>query len=268
MTRSDDSRLSRRRVLRGLSGTVGVAGLATGTAAAGGSTDRTDECPEATVRPEMVHYDDSVHEVCADDAPETRALQEDVRASLESNFPTVGSLIDAGFVPYFDFFADGSWSHWLNPEFLGDDSVVDADRPESILVDHTYWRPIGVMFIATADGDRVDPPPSVYEDADGRACTPWHAHVGLAGRYAWWKYRKAYHGDPEVPCRTPWMMHMWKYEHGESLYAHGAPAERGGPPAEDPGFETDADPDEEALGPEHLPDALRDRAKDLWRRDR
>lgn len=258
----DEPRLSRRRLLQLSGGTVGLLGLGSTPAAADGS----DYCSETTIRPSTVHYDDSIHEVCADDHPKTQSLQADVRASLTEEYPTVGSLIDAGFLPYFDFFDDGSWSHWLNPAFVGDGSVLDPARPASILVDHTWWRPIGVMFIATANGVSLDPPPTVYAEGSGTdRCTPWHAHVGIPGRYAWWKYKQAYDRSlMQFPCRTPWMMHVWIYPHSESLYAHSAPSERGGPPAEDPGFDTDADPDEVELGPEHLPDAIRDEVADLW----
>ncbi|MGM0606204.1 MAG: hypothetical protein ACQETB_11120, partial [Halobacteriota archaeon] len=159
---------------------------------------------------------------------------------------------------------DGDWSHWINPEFISDGSIVDPERPESVLVDHTWWRPIGVMFIATKNGKRVDPPPSTYTDENDDACTPWHAHVGFPGRYSWWKYQKAYGHNATFPCRTPWMMHVWVYSHSESVYAHAAPEERGGPPAEPPGFETEADPDEEEFGPEHLADAIRGKVEHMW----
>lgn len=271
----DDPGISRRRLLRLSGGAVGVLGLGAGPVGADDSADsdsgHDESCPEPTLGPAMTHYDDSLREVCSDTHPKTKALQADVKESLERTYPTVGSLIDARYVPYFDFFAEGSWSHWLNPEFIGDDSAVDPDRPASILVDHTWWRPIGVMFVATAEGEPVDPPPTVYEtgdDEDGGdenedACRPWHSHTGLPGRYAWWKFRKAYGKSLAFPCRTPWMMHVWVYPDSD-IYAHAPPGERGGPPAEDPGFDTDADPDEEALRPEHLPDALVDEARELW----
>ncbi|WP_418280442.1 hypothetical protein [Halorubrum sp. DTA98] len=260
---SDEFGISRRRLLCGSGGALGLLGLGSTSVTAHGS-DRDDgddggggRCPKPTLEPGMVHYDDSMHAVCSDDHPATQALQADVRAAVEEQFPTVGALIDAGFVPYFDFFAEGNWSHWINPEFIRDDSVLDPERPESVLVDHTWWRPIGVMFVATDDGEPVDPPPSSYvDDGDGGACTPWHAHVGFPGRYSWWKYRKAYHGRAEFPCRTPWMMHVWLYPHRESIFAHAAPEDRGGPPAEPAEFDTDADPNEVELGPEHLPDAV------------
>lgn len=254
--------VTRRRLLGSSGSAIGLLGLGSAPAAAH-SSDSSDEkrCPEATLEPEMVHYDESIHETCSDDHPSTEALQAAVGTALEESYPTVGALIDAGFVPYFDFMTGGDWSHWINPAFVGDDTMLDPRRPESILVDNTWWRPIGVMFIATQDGDPVDPPPTIYTDEDepDGGCTPWHAHVGFPGRYSWWKYRKVYETPTTFPCRTPWMMHVWRYPHEKSIYAHGAPEERGGPPAEPAGFDTAADPNEETLGPEHLPDMLRRR---------
>lgn len=258
---------TRRRLLQ-VSGALGLTGLASTTAAA---DDLRDDkyCDQATTEPSMVHYDDSLHQVCDDDHPESRVLQDDVREALEENYPTVGALIEDGFIPYFDFFADLDWAHWINPEYIADDKVLDPERPESILVDNNYWRPIGVMFIATDDGEPVGTPPTVYHDEDieasGGDCTPWHAHTGLPGRYSWWKYENI-HGEGlrfSLPCRTPWMMHVWIYDHKKSMYAHDAPKERGGPPAEPPGFKTDADPNEEKLGPEHLPDAVKSKGKSM-----
>ncbi|WP_205254354.1 hypothetical protein [Halorubellus sp. JP-L1] len=270
-----DHDASRRRLLRVAGGAIATVGLSVGSSSAAGATagatadgtstaaDLDRDCQDATLEPSMTHYDHSVHDVCADDHYETRALQYRVRSTLESQYPTVGSLVDDGFVPYFDFFAEeATWSHWLHPEYVGDDGVLDPARPESVLVDHEYWRPMGVMFIATPDGDRLDPPPSVYAESGGE-CTPWHAHVGVPGRYAWAKFRAADGGAVEWPCRTPWMMHVWNYA-DEHVYAHGAPDDRGGAPAEPAGFDTDADTSEEPLAPEHLPDALRERSRDRW----
>lgn len=300
MTREDDRSVpstSRRAVLKSAAGAFGLAGVGLARGHDGesesGTARGTGACSGTTKAPSMVHYDESGMAACADDHPATRALQADVAAALEDRFPTVGSLMEAGFVPYFDFFTaegPGAWSHWLSPDFLDDDAVLDPATPESVLVDHRWWRPMGVMFVATRDGGRVDPPPAVYgaeavdvdearladeatdaADAAGNdgaadACLPWHAHVGVPGRYSWWKFRVAYADGlgsavDGLPCRTPWMMHVWAHPHPESRYAHGAPppGNRGGPPAEDPGFDTDADPGEDQLGPEVLPDAFRDR---------
>lgn len=272
--RSNEGRgTSRRRLLRAAGGAIATAGVGATTAAGAttgasrdGPSTATDlgaNCPDATFEPSMTHYDHSIEDVCADGDYETRELQYHVRTALESNYPTVGSLVDDGFLPYFDFFVeDATWSHWLHPEYVADDGVVDPERPESVLVDHEYWRPMGVMFIATPNGERMDPPPSVYA-ATGGECRPWHAHVGVPGRYAWTKFRAAYAEDVEWPCRTPWMMHVWNYA-DEDVYAHGAPADRGGGPAEPAGFDTDADPTAEPLAPEHLPDALRERCRERW----
>ena len=268
-----DHDASRRRLLQAAGGAIAAIGVGSATAAgtASGATTGTSSaasdldvnCPDATIEPSITHYDHSIEDVCEDGHYETRKMQYRVRTALESRYPTVGSLIDDGFVPYFDFFVEeATWSHWMNAEYIGDDGVVDPSRPESVLVDHEYWRPMGVMFVATPNGDRLDPPPSTYETSDG-ACTPWHAHVGLPGRYAWMKYRAAFAKDVEWPCRTPWIMHVWNYA-DEDVYAHGAPADRGGGPAEPAGFDTDVDTSEEPLAPEHIPDALRERCEERW----
>jgi hypothetical protein len=228
-----------------------------------------------TLEPAMTHYDGHGIEGCADDHPRTEAIKKEVTESLETTYPTVGALIDEGYIPYFDFLTaegESDWSHWLNPEYIGDDGVLDPERPESILVDHRWWRPLGVMFIATRDGDRIEPPPAVYgaEDSETDPCLPWHAHTGAPGVSSWKKYWLV-HSNPSFtellnePCRTPWVMHVWAYDHPNSVYAHSAPPpeNRGGPPAEDPGFETDAVPGEDFLSPDVLPDALRHRVRHL-----
>lgn len=282
MMNRDNRPVSRRIALKAVGGAAGLLTVGSVRGHEDDSSSGTGECPEATTHPSMVHYEESWMSDCADDHPETQALHADVQASLEERFPTVGSLVEAGFVPYFDFFAaegERAWSHWLNPAFLENDTILDPATPESVLVDHKWWRPIGFMFIATMDGDRVDPPPTVYTESDDgeesagndSGCMPWHAHVGLPGRYSWWKFQAVYKKNDTkqydgLPCRTPWMMHMWGYPHEDSLYAHGAPARgnRGGGPAEPAGFETDAQPGEDPLGPDILPDALRHRFEQLY----
>ena len=253
--------VSRRSVLRASGGAAGLSGV--------GSV-LGERCPDATTRPTMEHCETANAEGCADDHPATEAIQRDVRNALDRRYPTVGALIDQGFVPYFDLAEsrdpDG-YSHWLNPEFIRDGTVVDPVRPESVLVDNEWWRPIGVMFIATRDGEPVDDPPTVYGgDDDAERCAPWHYHAGLPGRYAWWKYRNLYVNSladlsARLPCRTPCMMHVWAYPNPDGVYAHDAPPResRGGPPAEDPGFDTAADPGEDELGWDVLPAELENR---------
>ncbi|MFC4436590.1 MULTISPECIES: hypothetical protein [Natrialbaceae] len=234
----DSSRLSRRVLLQATGGTIalssaGIAG-ASGTDDSSGRLSR--RCPDATLQPSMGHCEGASVEGCADDHPATVALREEVQETLETRYPDVGALIDAGFKPYFDTLdgEDDGWSHWLNPEYIGDDTLLDPERPESVLVDNQSWRSIGVMFIATRDGEPIDPPPAVY-DADGDSespddghehdrdpdddhdhenghghdqdddhhdypegdpdrCSPWHYHAGLPGRFAWWYYQQAYEG--------------------------------------------------------------------------
>jgi hypothetical protein len=260
------SDVSRRSVLKASGGAVGLSTVGNARTIGGGRPFAGDRCPEATTEPSMEHCETASVEACADDHPATEALRDDVRASLERYYPTVGALIDQGFVPYFDLVASGDddWSHWLNPEFIRDDTVVDPSRPESVLVDNRWWRPIGVMFIATRDGEPVDDPPAVYDVAERERCAPWHYHVGLPGRYAWWKYQQVYVNSLvdlslQLPCRTPCMMHVWTFPNPNGVYAHDAPPpeSRGGPPAEDPGFDTAAVPGEDKLGWDALPDGLK-----------
>ncbi|EMA41906.1 hypothetical protein C446_04615 [Halobiforma nitratireducens JCM 10879] len=110
---------------------------------------------------------------CADDHPVTVALREAVEETLEQEYPDVGALVDDGFKPYFDTLDrdDDGWSHWLNPAYIGDDAVLDPERPESVLVDNDSWRSIGVMFIATREGEPIAPPP-VYDVDEGVAWMP------------------------------------------------------------------------------------------------
>ncbi|MDQ2050100.1 hypothetical protein RBH26_06340 [Natronolimnohabitans sp. A-GB9] len=271
--RFDGTKVTRRRLLRASAGTAAFSTIGVGQAqataseTAGGSQSWLDDrCPEATLEPSMGHCEDASMDGCVDDHPETIELQETVRASLEERYPDAGALVEAGFKPYFDTLdcdADG-WSHWINPDYVGDDAMLDPERPESVLVDNESWRSIGVMFIATEDGEAVEPP-AVYGDESEPAdrCSPWHYHAGLPGRFAWWYYRQAYErdfadGDVRLPCRTPCMMHVWTVDHPDGVYAHGGPppAYRDREPADDPGFETDAEPGTDELDWDAIPDDL------------
>ncbi|UTF53910.1 hypothetical protein [Natronosalvus rutilus] len=275
MASERDASTIRRRTLLASAASMGGSSV-TGTATAKRSERSSRRCPEATIGTDAAPCDGASTDGCADDHPTTVELRERARAAMERRYATVGDLIDRGFVPYFDaarLESENGWSHWLHPAHIGDDTVLDPDRPEAVLVDNEFWRPIGVMFIATVDGDPVERPPALYarEDAESegtddlpaaeRRCSPWHYHRGLPGRFAWKYYRQVYEhdyreGELSLPCRTPCVLHVWTVPHPDGTHAHGAPppAERGGPPANDPGFETDADPDETRLDWDVLPD--------------
>lgn len=255
--------LSRRDVLRASGGVFGLSGTAGN---ASPSFSFTTDCPDATTRPAMRDCASATMAGCADDHSRTVELKTAAEDALDQSFPTVGALLDDGFVPYFDLLTDGDaggWSHWLNPRYIGDDSILDAGRPAAVMVDNKWWRPLGVMFVATRDGEQLDEPPAVYgESDDEERCSPWHHHVGLPGRYAWWKYQQVW-GDGaktglRLPCRTPCMMHVWTFPNPGGVYAHGPPprGSRGGPPAEPAGFETDATPGEDVLGVDVLAEEL------------
>ncbi|THE66726.1 hypothetical protein D8Y22_00965 [Salinadaptatus halalkaliphilus] len=170
---SDDSpSVTRRRLLRASAVTIGASAVGTGQASAnpdgalGGALER--DCPDATLRPSMGHCRGASFEGCANDHPATLELQAAVEETLTERYPDAGALAEAGFKPYFDTLDLGDedgWSHWLSPDYIGDDAVLDPARPESVLVDNDSWRSIGVMFIATRGGEPIEAPP-VYEAGD------------------------------------------------------------------------------------------------------
>jgi len=175
MTGEDETTpLSRRRLLQATGTTIAVSTVATGSAAA-----RPDDlerpsffdgrCPEATIEPSMGPCEGASMGACADDHPATVELRAAVEETLEERYPDAGALADAGFKPYFDTLDrdDDGWSHWLSPEYIGDDVMLDPDRPESVLVDNESWRSIGVMFIATLEGEAVAAPTVFEADDDG-----------------------------------------------------------------------------------------------------
>lgn len=284
------SDVSRRTLLRATTGVVALSAAGSVRADDNGDQDGNGfsrRCPEATLQPSMGHCQGASADGCADDHPVTVSLREAVRETLETRYPDVGALVEAGFKPYFDTLDgdDDGWSHWLHPESIADDAVLDPERPESVLVDNQSWRSIGVMFIAVRGGEPVDSPPTVYDaeddlegDADERAngddhghdhdhaddpnrCSPWHYHAGLPGRFAWWYYQQVYEGayregELRLPCRTPCLLHVWTVDHPDGTYAHGGPPPeyRTREPAADPEFDTGAKPGKDELDWDALPD--------------
>ena len=175
---TDSSRVSRRTLLRASAGTVTLSAVGAGTANAAGPAESRSwfdrRCPDATLEPSMGHCEGASMDGCEDDHPATVALREAVQEALEERYPDAGTLVEEGYKPYFDTLdrdADG-WSHWINPDYVGDDAIMDPERPESVLVDNDTWRSIGVMFIATRDGEPVDPPPAVYDEGDDDGTGP------------------------------------------------------------------------------------------------
>ncbi|WP_255197095.1 hypothetical protein [Halorarius litoreus] len=262
--------VSRRALLRATGGAVGLS--AVGTAGATDDDELFPDCPDATREPHAVLCETATMAACADAHPETLRLRSQVERTLGRRFPTVGSLLRQGYLPYFDVLRDDplGYSHWLNPDYIGNGSLVDPDRPEAVLVDNRWWRPIGAMFVATDRGEPVAQVRPVYGDGD-EACSPWHHHVGVPGRFAWWVYEKARAvqraGDGATtvpfPCRTPCMMHVWTYPNPDGVYSHHPPPpeNRGGRPAEPAGFDTDAIPGVDRLDWDCLPDDVVRKAK-------
>ena len=69
----------------------------------------------------------------------------------------MGTLLARVYIPYFDVVtpgATGGVSHWLNPEYIGDNHYQPNPlRPDSIILDNQWWKPIGPMYIATDEGE-------------------------------------------------------------------------------------------------------------------
>ncbi|WP_049928766.1 hypothetical protein [Halopiger goleimassiliensis] len=170
----DSSDVSRRTLLRASAATITVSTVGVGNASAGREQavdlPFDDRCPEATLHPSMAHCEGATTAACADDHPATVELRAAVRETLERRYPDAGALAEAGYRPYFDALDvvdEDGWSHWLNPEYIGDDRILDPDRPESVLVDNDSWRSIGAMFVATRNGEPVVPPAVYRADDDG-----------------------------------------------------------------------------------------------------
>lgn len=217
---------------------------------------------------------------CTDWPQDTIDLIEASREALTSPaYNNPGSLVALGYIPYFDAALPGPGydgvSHWLNPRFIGDDHYEPNPwRPDSIILDNQWWKPLGPMYIATEDGDPH------WRDEDGEVmevrdvwgyendcgeCFPFHPHDGTPGRFAWWYYRQVHEsdytsgetGDLTLPCYTAPMMHSWIYPtpYGPHGATAGAPPRQyrpGGPPNR-PGYPTPATPGEDELSLELLP---------------
>lgn len=276
--------VDRRAVLRATAVGAGALAVPGRVTAAGGDDDGSDRdsgrCPGSQLEPGHTsapcgsastrgcptdrETDEAVYE-------QTSALVEGTRASLKRTYGTVGDLVEYGYLPYFDVASPGSeggFSHWLNPDYINDTRAKpDPRAPESVVVDNRWWRPIGAMYVATDEGDPVDDPGTLWGyEHDGGRCSPWHAHDGVPGRFAWWYYRQVYERPDgrfpvSFPCVTPCVMHTWVYPapagpHGASADAP-LPGDRGGPPANAAGLDTPADPGAEDLSLSALPEAVR-----------
>ena len=224
---------------------------------------------------------------CTDWPEETIDLVKASREALTSPmYNNPGALLALGYIPYFDVVipgpgADGV-SHWLNPRYIGDEYYEPNPwRPDSIILDNQWWKPLGPMYIATENGDPrwADEEGEMMEvrdawgyENDCGECFPYHPHDGLPGRFAWWYYRQLHEsdyasGDPEdlaLPCYTAPMMHAWIYPtpdgpHGDTAGAPPREYRPDGPPNR-PGYPTPATPGEDELSLDVLPDAVRETA--------
>jgi hypothetical protein len=252
---------------------AGMAGCPTGTGL--------QHCDVDTDDPDL----DCVNEVWPDCTPwpqPTRDLIEASRASLTQVYNEPGTLIAKGYIPYFDVVnpgATGGVSHWLNPGYIDDNHYSPNPlRPDSIILDNQWWKPIGPMYIATEEGEvhwksEEDEIMQVRDawgyETDCGECFPYHPHDGVAGRFAWWYYRQVHEqdaagGDVMLPCYTAPMMHAWIYPtpDGPHSATSGAPPRKYRPdgPPNQPGYPLPVDPAEEPLSLSVLPEPVRETA--------
>jgi hypothetical protein len=238
-------------------------------------------CDVDTENPDLERVNE-VWPECTDWPEPTKQIIVESRESLTQVYNDVGTLIAMGYIPYFDVVTPGPTggvSHWLHPGYIGDNHYEPNPlRPDSIILDNQWWKPIGPMYIATEEGEvhwknEEEEIMEVrdawgYENACGE-CYPYHPHDGVAGRFAWWYYRQVHEqdaaaGDVMLPCYTAPMMHSWIYPTPDGPHGatSGAPPRKyrpGGPPNQ-PGYPAPVDPGEASLSLDVLPAAVRETA--------
>jgi hypothetical protein len=219
---------------------------------------------------------------CTDWPQPTKDLIEASRASLTQVYNDVGTLLARGYIPYFDVVtpgATGGVSHWLNPGYIEDGHYEPNPlRPDAIIYDNEWWKPLGPMYIATEEGEvhwkNEEAELMEVRDAWGYEnecgeCYPYHPHDGVAGRFAWWYYRQVHEqdaaeGDAMLPCYTAPMMHSWIYPTPDGPHGatSGAPPQKfrpGGPPNQ-PGYPAPVSPGDAELSLDVLPPEVQEAA--------
>lgn len=179
MSQQDDSRASRRELLRSV--TVGTATTAL-VGEAGASHDDGEFDPEDRYGtgttcgyPNPVAGTGFVfpehHDICAADHPESVRLKEACRYTLDHLYPNATTLAARGYLPYFDVASVGGFSHWIHPDQVNTRGVeLDPGRPEGILVDNGSYCAQGVMFLPDAASAGHEPPvyatgtPAAYDN--------------------------------------------------------------------------------------------------------
>jgi len=146
---------------------------------------------------------------------EQQMFLHDLIERTEEALPAFG---DPEALPALGFFnfgvtAPGGWDHWMNPEWIADDHVLDPTRPESLVYRSTEegWVLEAAMFYLPPGHDMTNIP----EDL---AWLPgWHQHPELCvtpdGRYAGLtdENGNCFSG---APSDMPPMMHVWIVDPG------------------------------------------------------
>lgn len=109
------------------------------------------------------------HDICSGHHPETQRLKDACEYSLRHLYPDVPTLVANGYIPYFDVLSVGGFSHWLKPEHIRGEHMVDPGRPETVLVNNDNYCSQGIMFIPNHEVANREPPVYVEGDPDESA---------------------------------------------------------------------------------------------------
>src|SRR6056297_118838 len=98
----DDLPVSRRRLLRASAGMVALSGVGSARADGGPTVAPRlgQDCPDATLEPGRTPCEGTSTDGCVDDHPVTVDFRSTVAEHVETRFPDVDALVDAGFKPY------------------------------------------------------------------------------------------------------------------------------------------------------------------------
>lgn len=139
----------------------------------------------------------------------------DLIERAETELPAFGDPASLPALGFYNFgvTAPGGWDHWMNPEWMADDHVLDPTRPESLVYRSTAdgWVLEAAMFFLPPGHDMTSIPEEL-------AWLPgWHQHPELCvtpdGRYAGLVDGNGdcYDG---APSDMPPMMHVWIVDPG------------------------------------------------------
>ena len=112
----------------------------------------------------------------------------------------------------------GDELHYVNPEYLFDDRILDCEHPEFLLYDPVDHHLLGFMFLARTLEEHGPQP--------GGPLTVWHYHLWAHPRCVEKELWVVGVVDEEGECasgkasrRSPEMMHVWMIDHPHGRFA-------------------------------------------------